>query len=310
MEPTFNFNDQIDAYLLGHMPEQEQAAFAKQMEQDPILAQEVRLQQDVMQGLHRARVAQLKANLNQIPTPPLSGMGALSPVQWAGVAAGSVAALAGGVALFLQLSATESPLPPPATVAATVPTEVAIAEPAPAQPAQPKEALTSLEVATANTSTNTITSTATGVSSSAYKPASLAVELPKIAHTKPLNPVQPSEEPDENGQIDRPGIGNLPSGKVVEVNEIVSKPEVIIRSAEILSYQYKDNKLYLYGSFGDAIPDIIELSPSKEGHRLYVYFKEKFYTVNKDVKDITPLKPITDPNLEAELTLLRKKKVE
>jgi|GEM_PF-7059419 len=331
MEPTANFDTQMDAYLLGQMPEQERAAFELKAEQDPVLAQEMRMQRDIVQGLRQARMVQLKAQLAQVPTPPLAGgaFASLSGWQGIGLAAASVAVLIGGLALYANSeTADEKPATPEVVAQAPQGTKQA-AQQAATQHAVPQapaasagEAKTSLPTYTSTgafapkAKTETITSTRSGARLGKYQSFNLSVDLPSIAKNTTadpaynLTPTPPTEEADDQTTLDKPGLGALPSGKVVEVNEIKSKPEVIIRPSDVLSYQFFDNKLYLYGSFGDAIYEVMELTTNQEGRRLYVFFKDNFYTVSKEIHDVTPMKPIADPRLVSELTLLRKRKVD
>jgi hypothetical protein len=182
----------------------------------------------------------------------------------------------------------------------------------PSSSTKEQEAYTSLGNKPATSGAQPFTSTAEHPVQGTNKAAKLSVDLPVITNSSgdTESPAPPTEEPEDHTSLDKSGIGALPSGKVVEVNDVKTKPEVIIRKSDVLSYQFLDNKLYLYGSFGDAIYEVIELTTMQEGHRLYVFFKDNFYAVGKDVHEVTPMKPITDERLVAELTLLRKRKVE
>jgi hypothetical protein len=334
MEPTSHFNDQMDAYLLGRMPEQERAAFEQQAEQDPLLAQELRIQKEIVHGLRQARMIQLKTQLAQVPTPPLGGLASgLSTLQWVGLSAASVALVVGGIALYNVSGAAEEPTLTPLETVQTLPQAAPAPAAAPVPSTNPfpsadtdgstsqdkdqqQRTITSTSAPAASHPAETITSTATHTrpARGANKAANLYVDLPSISSTKSNTPTLtaavPTEDAEDHTALDKPGLGALPSGKVVDVNDIKTKPDVIIRPSDVLSYQYFDNKLYLYGSFGDAIYEVMELTTSQEGRRLYVFFKDSFYTVSKDVHDITPMKAIADPRLVAELTLLRKRKVD
>ncbi len=331
MEPTQNFADQLDDYLLGRMSPQEADAFAARAAQDPLLAQELRLQQDVVAGLRRARAAQLKTRLDQLPTPAAA---TFTVGQWVGFGIASVAVVAGAVSLYLAQQPdknlqqadsarqaaqvyTPAPVVEPATTtsAAEVPTPTPVAE-APANAdalteARPEVALESPQPSQAKP--------AAQAGSTLPAPEPLYVARKKTttqraangnAQASALNTDTPDEEAGSSGTIDKPGVSAPASGKVVENNEVKTKPDIIIRQADELAYQYFDNRLFLYGSFGDAIYELLELVSAKEGRRLYVFYKDRFYTVQKNVRDVTPLQPVTDPKLEGELTLLRKKKAD
>ena len=320
MEPTPNSLEQMDAFLLGRMSEQEQLAFAARADQDPLLAQELRLQQDVVEGLRRARNLQLKARLNSIPPPPAG----LSAWQVVGLTAATATLIAGGIAVYVAQSPDaeqnrQDSLRNMEQVYTPAPVATPVPEPAASEPADISKAATGSDGTPAD---------AQALVEAKAESKDLAIQLSKgqkrvdmptsgrvearrnFEEARPLNPGQPDEEAEESGLISRPGIGTLPSGKVVENNEVKTKPEVVIAEADVLSYQYFDNRLFLYGSFGDAIYEVIELVTAAEGRRLFVFYKDKFYTVDRNVRSVTPMSPVTDPKLEGELTLLRKKKID
>lgn len=316
MDPTSNLNEHLDDFLLGRMSEAEARAFAERAEQDPLLAQEVRLQQDIVSGLKNARMAQLKARLSQLPTPPpAAGMGGLTSWQWVGISAASVAVVVGGVALYLSQtvspaeSARSEALTQQQQYAPNPQPEAAPTAPAPSPAPSATEAAEPALTEAKPEAKDIDRSVGMRTKAKSVQDSELAVVLPK-ASAKPLNPAQPDEEAEDNGLIDRPGVGTPASGKVAENNEVKTKPEVVIKESDVLSYQYFDNRLFLYGSFGDAIYELIELVSAKDGRRLYVYYKDSFYTVDKDVREVTPMRAVTDPKLEAELTLLRKKRID
>lgn len=313
MDSTPNLNEHLDDFLLGRMSDEEARAFAERAEQDPLLSQEVRLQQDIVSGLKKARMAQLKARLSQLPTPPPAGVGGMTSWQWIGVSATSVAVILGGVALYLNQTTSKpeearrqavaeqqvyAPVPKPEAEIGQAPMPALAEEPSAPALTEAKPEAKGIDRPVQALS-----------KAKATQDSQLAVVLPK-ASAKPLNPAQPDEEAEDNGLIYRPGVGTPASGKVAENNEVKTKPEVVIKESDVLSYQYFDNRLFLYGSFGDAIYELIELVSAKEGRRLYVFYKDSFYTVNKDVRDVTPMRAVTDPKLEAELTLLRKKRID
>ena len=327
MEPTPNSLEQMDAFLLGRMSDEEQLDFAARADQDPLLAQEIRLQQDIVSGLRRARTLQLKARLNQIP-PPAAGLSAL---QLTGLATATVALVAGGLAVYMaqrpdmeqnrqdsirnqEQVYTPTPAPAltpiPAPAASAAPADIAqIATESDGDPAD-AQALTEAKAEADLPSQATPASRIPHPASNSPMPKMGRVESRRIVDAQPIHPGAPDEEAEESGLISRPGIGALPSGKVVENNEVKTKPEVVISEADVLSYQYFENRLFLYGSFGDAIYEVIELVTEKDGRRLFVFYKDKFYTVDKNVRTVTPMAPVTDPKLEGELTLLRKKKID
>src|ERR1043165_7040062 len=74
--------DLIDNYLRGQLSGQEKEAFEKQLQVDPSLQSEVTLQHQLLEGIRKARVSQLKTTLNQVPVTGAMTSGAgLSTMQ-------------------------------------------------------------------------------------------------------------------------------------------------------------------------------------------------------------------------------------
>src|SRR6478752_7177506 len=63
----------LDDYLSNRLSGEEKAAFEKKLEADPELKQELNVQQDFVEGIRKARIAELKSMLNNIPVAPAQG---------------------------------------------------------------------------------------------------------------------------------------------------------------------------------------------------------------------------------------------
>src|SRR5690348_13754907 len=62
----------LDDYLSNRLNESDKLAFEKKIEGDPELKQELKVQQEFVDGIRNARVAELKSMLNNVPVPPIS----------------------------------------------------------------------------------------------------------------------------------------------------------------------------------------------------------------------------------------------
>src|SRR5881392_2908175 len=60
----------LDDYLSNRLDAQEKARFENKLTQDPGLKSELELQQQFVDGIKKARTAELKSMLNNIPVPP------------------------------------------------------------------------------------------------------------------------------------------------------------------------------------------------------------------------------------------------
>lgn len=66
------YSDKIEAYILNDLSESEKIAFEELIEKDPILKNELILQQETIGSLQNQRKAQLKQRLNNIQVEPVS----------------------------------------------------------------------------------------------------------------------------------------------------------------------------------------------------------------------------------------------
>ena len=62
----------LDDFLSNRLNESDRTAFEHKIESDPELKQELKVQRDLMNGIRKARVAELKSMLNNVPVPPIS----------------------------------------------------------------------------------------------------------------------------------------------------------------------------------------------------------------------------------------------
>src|SRR5688500_5883667 len=63
----------LDDYLSNRLSADEKSAFEKKIEADPDLKQELKIQQDFVEGIRNARITELKSMLNNIPVAPANG---------------------------------------------------------------------------------------------------------------------------------------------------------------------------------------------------------------------------------------------
>ncbi len=61
----------VDAYLANRMTVEERAAFEQKIASEPALQKEVALQQTIVASVRKARAAELKAMLNNVPISPI-----------------------------------------------------------------------------------------------------------------------------------------------------------------------------------------------------------------------------------------------
>jgi hypothetical protein len=328
----------LERFLMGDMPSTEAAAFQARLAADPALASAAVSEQSVIDGLRQVRVASLKARLDAIPTAGLVSTPATNWLAWVGGAVGT-AIVASSIYFFLQpkpelatstaiptsvaqsesASAAQEALPQgslpassiPETVAELPETALVTSIPDVALPQEPTADNPGGYTSTASSSAPSSTSSTAEANKVTVKSDRTLSSTRQLRQTRVTGPADVAAP--EAGQV--PGEvskGNLtsPSGKVIEQDEVKTKPAIEIMQADHLGYQYFDNKLFLYGSFGDALYELLELNSPHYGQRLYVFHKDLFYLVEPGTREHTNLAPIADATLIAELELLRKKRLD
>lgn len=290
----------LDRYIANGLKDEEKAAFEQQLNADPELKREYTLQQSIAEGIRQARRVQLKTLLNSIPVPAPTGGEAVLAKTLAGLlVAGAIGA---GVYLYLKpgkdntgTAQQESP------ATETQPGSVVTPDTAPATetPAAP--------LAEQHETTNAAPTPQAPATNKTARPKDTAVAAPQEpAVTKPnITVFDPSEEAGNTAAHDD---GTLRESSAEPKS---AKAEIEVRTDSnnkkyTFHYQFKEGKLYLYGSFEKNLYEIMEFF-SDNKRTVFLFYKENYYLLNEESEKIRPLTPISDPVLLKKLTDYRGK---
>ena len=96
----------------------------------------------------------------------------------------------------------------------------------------------------------------------------------------------------------------------------VDKPVISMSSIEVdtdntskaytFHYQFKNDKLLLYGPFDSSLYEILEINGGS--HTVFLFYRNSYYHLNELEKEITPLIMIRDFELLEKLEKFRKRK--
>ncbi|MEQ9591389.1 MAG: hypothetical protein RLN86_02265 [Cyclobacteriaceae bacterium] len=263
--------DLIEKYVTNNLNEAERLSFEQEMKGDAQLRSEVKLQQDIIEGVKQARVAELKAMLNNVP---ISGGYSLATgkIALATLTAGII-----GAALYFTMR-TESVEPQELSedikVEQSVPAE--ITEIAPVE-----------EPTTESGVTNTESEAKSNIPAPAKKKST-----PKERPAPSVSVMDPTEEL---------------TSKTEEAiaNEVNTRSEISASSIEVetqsgnkdypFHYQYAKGKLHLFGPFDAGLYEIIEINGGS--HTIFLYYKEAYYHLDQRESKIVPLIQIRDTEL-------------
>lgn len=278
--------DLIDDYLRGQLSGQEKEAFEKQLQADPSLQTEVTLQQQLVDGIKKARISELKAMLSQVPVTGAMTSGAGLSTMQIMVGAVASAVVATGTLLYFQPWKTASEV--------EVKTEQPVTESVLPKVDTKAEAKTP-EPVVESKSSPVVVDAKTKKTSKAVTPEARSVR-PNIQVVDPTSELAGNPAADEKAKVDK-NIGAI-SDSHIEVENIDNDKQYAFH------YQFNQGKLILYGKFDKALYEIIEVNGSS--HSIFLYYKDNYYLLDENETAISPLTPIRDKQLIQKLKEYRK----
>jgi hypothetical protein len=263
----------IENYLTNKLSDADRAAFENLIATDPTLKADVEIQGQILDGIKKARMLELKSMLNNVPVGGIS----------AGFTAGKIAtAFIGAVVvgtslyLFIKPSAEkQNPAKAPDSLGVTEQREAKVDKTSPVD--QP--------VASGNTAVPEPT---------AKKPVAVKKKESAIRATqKPkIDILDPSDELVDNAS------STVPSGENQKSNITISRIAVESNATDKnyhFHYQFNQAKLILYGAFDKSLYEILEIHG--DNPTVFLYYKDNYYLLNEKDTKVTPLEPIRDPML-------------
>lgn len=262
----------IEKYAAGQLDGAAKDAFEKQLQADPSLQGDVMLQKQIIEGIKKTRITELKTMLNQVPVGGAMLAGASTVQIVSGVV--TVAAIISGTLFYFKPWEKENPAP---LVEKRLP-EVKGNTSTEATPVDPKD--------------EKATSTVSETNKEAKKNTPLIKSVrPKIEVVDPTDELT-QEHTEEKGKTDKPQSAVVTSRIAVETNTTNEKYS--------FHYQFSQGKLILYGNFDKGLYEVLEVNG--DNHSVFLYYKNDYYLLNERHSAITPLSPIKD------LELIRKLK--
>ena len=271
--------DLIDDYLTNRLSESEKKAFEESMNSDPALKSEVDSQQLIVEGIRKARAAELKAMLNNVPVGSVSlwGENALLKIAATIGVAGLI-----GTALYLYNIDSTAPIntPPSAEVKA--------------DSLVPEEDSTDSIIEKTVEEKENEQKPAETTTKRAARPKVKESKAPKIDVTDPSNEML-TEGSEEESTLVTNNLGI--SMSTIQVERDASN------KLYNFHYQFWDKKLFLFGPFDESLYEILEIHG--DNHALFLYFKDNFYLLNDSSTEINELSPIRDRPLIQKLKEFR-----
>lgn len=277
----------IDDYLTNRLSGEAKIDFEKQVEADPSLKTDLQLQKVILESVKKARAAELKTMLQNVPIGGSTGIAQFSVMKMAAGIIGAGLLLA---ALGYYFSNTGDNGPKMST---SLEDSIKKVNPNDFEPLEEPLATTAKEEKKNERQPKV-----------ENKPDPKTTENPvktTASATKPkMDLVDPSKDMLEGDS--RPLISQQTPKKPVSTSHI--KVDVLTDDKKYsFHYQFSEGKLLLYGAFDTSLYEILEING--EMHRVFMFYKDHYYLLDENQTKAAPLQPIMDPELISKLKEFR-----
>ena len=267
----------LDDYLRNKLSDADRSMFEGRMQADPELQREFKLQQGIVESLRKARVAELKAMLSDIPTSAIPNTTS-TLAKWSGLAI----SLLVGVGLYFYMK-PEPPVEVPAETESVnvisghdqAPSDVTSAQPSSDQDEPSRDNISSKENTPARKN----------------QPLQGAPMEKKPSEIDVFDPTSESIEESEAPEVVTSETSTTSPKRSDITSEIVTDHKTYK-----FHYQFRDDRLVLYGSFDNNLYSIMEFI-SENKRTVFLEYKNNFYLLNQAGEKIKPLSPVNDPAL-------------
>ncbi|MFN3840853.1 MAG: anti-sigma factor family protein [Cyclobacteriaceae bacterium] len=259
----------LDDYLANRLTEQEKVAFEQKLKTDPNLQQEVKFQQQLIEGIRQARVTELKAMLNAVPVSPVN-------VGTSSIAAKLVSTIAVvgviSTVLYFYLNEGDS--------SKTTPSEELVVNQVIEDKKTESQEKAIEEIPAEDNKTE-----------GEVKPVekeTVPVAKPQLEVFTPETEAEQLQAQKEHAQLDIIARAFVTSSIEVDTEEGTRKYG--------FHYMFKDNKLVLFGSFENNLYEILEFIAGDQ-RTVFLFYNDAYYLLDLDKTVPTQLVPIKDKTL-------------
>lgn len=268
----------LDDYLANRLNADEKAAFESKLASDPGLQSEMNMQQQLIGGIQKARIAELKTMMNNVPISAMHGGSAVATKAIVGVAVATVIGV-GAYIWFnnLEESAQDVNPVPPQEEQSTV-------------PAEPDTASESEDLTKPHEDSGVVPQ---GEHASEQKPTNVPNPIKKkkdsVAPSDPkIEVYDPTQE--QNDQDASSPFEGAQQPQLKESSDVVVEIDSENKKYNF-HYQFKAGKLFLYGPFQKDLYEILEFF-NDGGRTMFLFYNDQYYFLkdnNEKLKSLTPV---------------------
>ncbi len=289
-------NKLIDDYLNGNLSSLDKEAFESQLSSDPNLKSELNHQSEIIEGIESFRKAELKTRLAAINlSPTILGIISQSAAIKTAVSVATVSIIGTGVYFYNKTSF-------PILQRVDAISEYAIKETLLPKAIDKIEFIQKAE----NSELPVKLSNAKFI-----EPIIVKEDLRKASTNNAIDfkvPLSPntadnSIDPDTEELVENTNglekLADIGTFDKVDVENIIDKKYKF-------HYKYTSGRLYLYGKFDKSPYEIIEIN-ARNDKRLFFFYQENYYRIEKNTSDVTAFEAIIDSDLIQELNIIKLK---
>ena len=276
----------IDDYLTNRLADSERIAFEQQVISDPALKADVEVQKNILQGIRKARAAELKTMLNNVTVG--------SPVSSVFTTMRMAAGIVGAGILITSLYYYFQP--EGLKIIPNISTSIQDSVQGHDSVGSTEKLNPSDDSTKENTQLNVIEPKEEKViqpnlpANKEEKEAIIKtseVKQPKIEVIDPTNEMSSEIKTEESVKSGASKSVITASSVQVEIDSSSKKYN--------FHYQFTDSKLQLFGSFDKSLYEILEING--ESHAVFMFYRENYYLLDEKQNQITRLSVIKDSNL-------------
>ncbi len=291
MSEQKNYYDIVGAYMDNELEGEALRDFKDEIATNPALRKELEFQKQLIDGIKENRRLELKTRLDKILVS--GGAGTMTIVK---IVSGVVILAGIGYGVFTFLGMDESSTLAPETIPEIV-------EPGPdaIQPASEEEQgqnLTGEDAGSVKKETEITHFQDITEDNAMEKLNTEAIITPDVP--EPIDEFDTDTISEDDIEVPSKNLGTMeyPDESNLEISIINTRRKYNFH------YQVKTGQLILYGNFDEEPYQLLEINAGTDKH-LYLYFKGKYYEINKKTEEISPLLEITNRTLISALNKLK-----
>jgi len=289
-----NYFRLIEAYFEGDITLDEKAMLEAKINSDPLVKAEFDLQQNIVNGISKARNLELKSRLASINVPTQIGVLAGSGAKWlAGTVVGVT--IFGSVLYWSLISFEESikPIDIKAQQEIVFNNESLAGFPKLAELEEEKAIKENKKVAQPI------------IDEKEPQQTEIKEERDPTARVQPQTLMSYEDDEPFTNQSSEEGLERISSREVAHNRADKTEIEFLgtLEDKDNYHYRYYNSKLYLYGDFKEMPYQIIELN-DKGKKQLFLSHNEEVYLIKDNTTEVTELKKLDDDLLKMEIQLI------